>query len=190
MYFTHINFDFSFCSNNRTPFVTSHPLQNVFKLCTYLSTNLVTRTNFFNELNLPQPITFPTPTSLPQELTLILNQSPCFFFPVYLHFLPQELLPWPDLFPVQQKCWSVPPQRTTFQFTNRTFLRTNICWIQRCRYKTPIFYNNIFPYCLYPILDPNLPFFTPLPNLPQRNLRIRLTKNLLYRSLFLHCQLH
>ena len=85
---------------------------------------------------------------------------------------------------------SLLPQQATFQLANRAFPRTNISWIQRCRYKTPIFYINIFPYCLYPILNPNLPFFTPLPNPPQRNLRIRPTKNIFFRNLFLHCQLH
>ena len=39
----------------------------------------------------------------------------------------------------KQKWRSVLPQQTTFKLANRAFPRTNICWIQRCWYKTPIF---------------------------------------------------
>ena len=109
------------------------------------------------------------PSSLPLKLTLTLE--PISPFPIYI-FCQQELLWWSHFFPAQQKYWSLSPQQTTFQLAKRAFPGTNICCIQRYRYKTPIFYNNIFPYCLYPILNPNLPFFTPLPNPPQHNLRI------------------
>ena len=81
MHFTRANFDFSISSNNRSPFVTSHRLKHAFKLCTYLSRNPITRTNFFNELNLPQSISFPTPISLPQKLTLALEPISRFLFP-------------------------------------------------------------------------------------------------------------
>ena len=54
----------------------------------------------------------------------------------------------------------------------------------------PHFLQQHFP--VLPLLysGPYVAFFMPLLNPPQRNLRIRPTKNLLYRNLFLDCQLH
>ena len=156
---------------------------------TGISSSPVTQTNLLNELNLPQSITFPIPTSLPLKLTLTQETTSLLPFSSKFTFLGNK-----------NSCdghVSFPPSKNSGPFHHNKQLFTlpteyslvQISWIQRCRYKTPIFYINIFPYCFFPILDSNLPFFTSLLNPPQRNLQICLTKTIFYRHLFLHCQL-
>ena len=140
-------------------------------------------------INLPKSITYPIPTSLPLKLTLILEPISPLRFSSKSSFSDDKnycdgqisFLSNKNYGPChhnKQKFRSVPPQQTTLKLANRAFPRTNICWIQRCWYKTPNFYNKLFLYCLYPILGSNFPFFTPLSNPPQCSLRIRPTKNL------------
>ena len=94
--------------------------------------------------NLPQSIIFPTSTSLSQKITLTLEPiSPFLFSLWYRH-----------LFPTQQKFWTVPPQRTTFQYANQTFPRKNICLTQRRYVQNPNFLEHHFPVLSLPYSGP------------------------------------
>ena len=138
-YFIHTNFDFSISSNKRSPFVTSNPLKNAFKLCTYLSKNHVTRTNLFNELNLPQSVIFPIPTSLSLKLTMTLETT--------------SLLPFSSkstFFGNKNSCdghVSFPPNKNSGPFHHNKQLYnllTEHSLVQiSAGFKTPIFYVNI-----------------------------------------------